>query len=181
MLFNTYTFWVFYAAVLPLYWFLAQRHRQNQMLIVASYFFYGWWDWRFLPILLFSTIIDYRLGLLVHRASSQRSKRRLVAVSVCVNLLILGIFKYYNFFSHELFTAASAMGLHLSLPLIRVILPVGISFYTFQSMSYVWDIARGVTEPARDFWEFALYVCFSHIWSLVRSCDRATPRTERGS
>src|SRR5258708_8859950 len=160
MLFNTYTFWVFFAVVLSLYGLLAQTHRQKDILIVASYLFYGWWDWRFLPIVMFSTIIDYRLGLLVHRASSPRSKRHLLAVSVCVNLIILGIFKYYNFFSHELLTAASTIGLHLSLPLIRVILPVGISFYTFQSMSYVWDVARGATKPSSNFWEFSLYVCF---------------------
>jgi len=94
MLFNTYTFWIFFAIVLPLYWFLAKKDRQNKMLIVASYIFYGWWDVRFLPILLFSTIVDYRLGLLVDRASTRESKRRLVSVSVCVNLFIIGVFKY---------------------------------------------------------------------------------------
>lgn len=159
MLFNSWTFWVFFAVVLPIYWLLPFR-LQTFFLLAASYFFYGWWDWRFLPLIIFSTVMDFYLGLLIASTSSEAKKRRYVWLSVVVNLLLLGVFKYYNFFSNEVVTALNSIGIQASLPVVQVLLPVGISFYTFQSMSYIFDIARGVTKPATSFWNFALYVSF---------------------
>jgi D-alanyl-lipoteichoic acid acyltransferase DltB (MBOAT superfamily) len=159
MLFNTWNFWAFLAVVLPLYWILPFRW-QNRMLIVASYYFYGCWNWRFLPLIAGSTLMDYVLGIAVARAPSPRAKKRLVAISVVVNLALLGFFKYYGFFAHEAARFFASIGVPLSLPFWGVVLPVGISFYTFQSMSYVIDISRGTTQPARNFRDFALYVSF---------------------
>src|SRR5690349_2988122 len=153
MLFNSWTFWLFFAIVLPIYWLLPFR-LQTFFLLAASYLFYGWWDWRFLPLIMFSTVMDFYLGLLIASTSSQGTKQRLVWLSVAVNLLLLGVFKYYNFFSNEVITALNSIGIHASLPVVQVLLPVGISFYTFQSMSYIFDIARGVTKPATSFWNF---------------------------
>lgn len=159
MLFNSWTFWVFLAVVLPIYWRLPHR-LQNLFLLAASYLFYGWWDWRFLLLIALSTVMDFALGNLVFAAPTGRRRSQYVCISVIVNLLLLGVFKYYNFFSTELNGLLLSFGVKSSLPLLNVILPVGISFYTFQSMSYVLDIARNVTIPAKRFGDFALYVSF---------------------
>ncbi|MDH4079441.1 MAG: hypothetical protein OEU68_06460 [Nitrospira sp.] len=159
MLFNSWTFWIFFALVLPTYWLLPFR-AQTRFLLAASYLFYGWWDWRFLPLIAFSTVMDFCLGNLVAAAPEGAPRQRYVQISVVVNLLLLGIFKYYNFFAQEVTGALNGLGLSVSLPFVELVLPVGISFYTFQSMSYVFDIARGVTKPATNFWNFALYVSF---------------------
>jgi D-alanyl-lipoteichoic acid acyltransferase DltB (MBOAT superfamily) len=159
MLFNSWTFWIFFSIVLPVYWLLAHR-AQNIFLIVVSYTFYGWWDWRFLLLIAFSTVLDFTLGNLVAGASVGPKRDWYVKFSVIVNLLLLGIFKYYNFFAKELSHMLGSLGISVSLPILEIILPVGISFYTFQSMSYVLDIARGITKPAARFVDFALYVSF---------------------
>jgi D-alanyl-lipoteichoic acid acyltransferase DltB (MBOAT superfamily) len=159
MLFNTWQFWAFLAVVLPVYWVLPFRW-QNRFLIVASYYFYGCWNWKFLPLIAGSTLMDYYLGNVVARSSSAAARRRLVAISVVVNLALLGFFKYYGFFAREATVFFARFGLPIALPVWSIVLPVGISFYTFQSMSYVIDISRGVSRPADNFWDFALYVCF---------------------
>lgn len=159
MLFNSWTFWAFFAIVLPVYWLLSHR-RQNAFLIAASYLFYGWWDWRFLILIAFSTLMDYGLGTAVASAPAGPRRRFFVSISVILNLALLGVFKYYNFFSAELARGLSSLGLELSPPALDLILPVGISFYTFQSMSYVLDIARGASRPASNLLNFALYVSF---------------------
>ncbi len=159
MLFNSWTFWLFFSIVLPLYWLLPHR-AQNIFLITASYVFYGWWDSRFLLLIAFSTLMDFTLGNLVAAAPMGAKRDRYVKVSVAVNLLLLGIFKYYNFFATQFGQLLQSLGMNVSPPVLNVILPVGISFYTFQSMSYVLDIARNVTVPARRFVDFALYVSF---------------------
>lgn len=159
MLFNTWAFWVFLAVAVPLYWVLPFRW-QNRMLIVASYYFYGCWNWKFLPLIAGSTVMDYYLGVAVAGARTPRARRRLVAISVIVNLALLGFFKYYGFFAREASDLSARWGVPLSLPFWSIVLPVGISFYTFQSMSYVIDISRGVSPPARSFLDFALYVSF---------------------
>ncbi|MFA5976379.1 MAG: MBOAT family O-acyltransferase [Elusimicrobiota bacterium] len=159
MLFNSWIFWVFFAVVLPIYWLLPYK-KQNLFLIGASYLFYGWWDWRFLILIAFSTVMDYYLGKLVAHTPQGPKRRYYVSISVIVNLALLGVFKYYNFFSAELAHGLTTLGIKASLPILHVILPVGISFYTFQSMSYVLDISRGKTQPATNFLNFCLYVCF---------------------
>ena len=159
MLFNSWAFWLFFSIVLPVYWLLPHR-AQNIFLTFASYVFYGWWDPRFLLLIAFSTVMDFMLGNLVAAAPIGPKRDSYVKFSVIVNLLLLGIFKYYNFFAQELSLLTTSLGMSVSLPVLQVILPVGISFYTFQSMSYVLDIARGVTKPAGRFVDFVLYVSF---------------------
>ena len=159
MLFNSYVFWVFFAVVLLAYRRLPHRG-QNRMLLVASYLFYGWWDWRFLSLIFISTVIDYIAAVNIVKTDSPRRRKLLLALSACTNLGLLGTFKYYGFFSTELVSLFSALSLPVSLPSMKIILPVGISFYTFQTMSYTIDVYRGKTEPVRNFLDFALYVCF---------------------
>jgi len=159
MLFNTIEFWVFFVFVLGLYPFL-KRRGQNLFLLLASYFFYGCWDWRFLGLLLLSSTTDWFLGAAIARSRGTSRARLWVALSVVLNLVFLGYFKYSNF----LVDSASALLLGLGLEPLRfhleVVLPVGISFYTFQSISYIVDVYRGEVEAASDPVDFALFVAF---------------------
>ena len=138
MNFATIEFGVFFAAVLAIYFILSHRW-QNRFLLVASYVFYGWWDWRFCGLLLLSSLVDYFCALKIDRSRNPHlspSRRKLfLAISVVTNLSILGFFKYFDFFANSLARLALAGGIELSLPALKIILPVGISFYTFQSMS----------------------------------------------
>ena len=158
MLFNTYTFWIFYAVVFLLYWRL-NHENQNRLLLVASYIFYGAWDWRFLFLILTSTTVDFFMGQKIHE-NSGRKRKFFLAVSVVTNLSILGFFKYYNFFSSQLDAFLHAIGVPALLPTLNIILPVGISFYTFQTMSYSIDVYRAETKPVTRFRDYALYVSF---------------------
>ena len=158
MLFNSYTFWLFFAVVAILYRFLPHRG-QNFMLLGASYVFYGYWDWRFLFLLLLSTVFDFTAGLLIARFTGKKRKLILIC-SLTASLTLLGFFKYFNFFARELTELLQQLGLHVSPPALHIILPVGISFYTFQTMSYAIDVYRGQTKPVRNFFDFALYVSF---------------------
>ena len=159
MLFNSLTFFVFFAAVFLLYLFLPHRG-QNRLLLAASYLFYGAWDWRFLFLLAFTTTTDFFFAQAIGHAPSPRARKGWVAASAVLDLGILGFFKYFNFFADSLAVLLESLGFHASLPLLRIVLPVGISFYTFQSMSYVVDVYRGVLPPARRWEDFALYVAF---------------------
>ena len=159
MLFNSFVFWVFFALVIISYSLLKHKW-QNRLLLLASYVFYGWWDWRFLSLIFISTIVDYFAAIHITSTDKVSRKKLYCIISICVNLGILGFFKYFNFFSEGLIDTFNAFGWNLSLPTLKVILPVGISFYTFQTMSYTIDVYRGVTNPERNFLDFALYVCF---------------------
>lgn len=159
MFFNSLTFFVFFTIVLGLYFSLPHRW-QNRMLLAASYVFYGWWDWRFLSLILISTVVDYYCGLKIHAQRSAPGKRKYIILSVIVNLTLLGFFKYYNFFIDSFIYLLSQFGWNLHPPLLNIILPVGISFYTFQTMTYSIDIYRGHLEPTTDFLDFALFVSF---------------------
>lgn len=159
MLFNSFIFWIFFAAVLVLYRVLPHK-RQNQMLLVASYVFYGYWDYRYLSLIFISTLVDYLVANWIFDSASQARKKRILLISMAANLGFLGFFKYYNFFAHEFSAAMAGIGISIPLPFLEIVLPVGISFYTFQTMSYTIDVYRGVTKPARDFADFALYVSF---------------------
>ncbi|NUM56470.1 MAG: MBOAT family protein [Candidatus Hydrogenedentes bacterium] len=159
MLFNSFVFLLFLLIVLPLYYALPHRY-QNRMLLVASYIFYGWWDWRFLSLLAISTLVDYSLGLLLGGAANQRTRRCLLAASLVVNLGMLAVFKYFNFFIDSAAAFLEFAGLNANVPLLTVVLPVGISFYTFQSLAYVIDVYRGTQQPARSLVDFALYVSY---------------------
>jgi D-alanyl-lipoteichoic acid acyltransferase DltB (MBOAT superfamily) len=159
MLFNSFQFAYFFAILLPLYWFLPHR-AQNVLLLAASYFFYGCWDWRFLSLLVISTVMDYFCGLMVDAIDEPRKRKMFVALSMALNLGMLGFFKYYNFFAESLHIALARFGLNVPLAQLNVVLPIGISFYTFQSMSYVIDIYRRDIKPTRNILEFAAFVSF---------------------
>ncbi len=159
MLFNSYVFWLFFLAVIVVYRLLPHR-AQNRYLLLASYFFYGYWDWRFLSLILASTVVDYFMALKIEAAGNKHDARKFLLVSLVLNLGLLGVFKYYAFFANELLAALQPLGISASLPFLELILPVGISFYTFQTLSYTIDVYRNQTRPTRDFLDFALYVSF---------------------
>ena len=159
MLFHTLEFAVFFCIVYSLYLVLPHR-LQNRMLLVASYVFYGSWDWRYLSLLVISTLTDYACGLILARTNEGRRRKRIVGASVFVNLSILGVFKYYDFFVTEAQTLLSSFDLAVHPHILGAVLPVGISFYTFQTMSYTIDVYRRKVTPERNLLDFALYVSF---------------------
>ena len=159
MLFNTLQFWIFFAFVLCVY-ALLRRRGQNLFLLVGSYFFYACWDWRFLSLLLLSSTTDWLLANAIARSRGTPKAKRWVAMSVLINLLFLGFFKYFNFFVDSADVLLATLGLDAITFHLNVVLPVGISFYTFQSISYIVDVYRSEIEPARDPVEFALFVAF---------------------
>src|SRR5680860_358515 len=161
MIFNSVAFALFLPIVLALYWSGRGRTR-NVVLLVASYIFYGLWDWRFLGLLALSTAIDFTVALRLSAAPGELARRRkaLLCISLAANLGILGFFKYFGFFVDSLASLGDSVGVNLSGPVIDVILPVGISFYTFQTMSYTIDVYRGRIEPARSLLDFATYVAY---------------------
>ncbi|MBP6919525.1 MAG: MBOAT family protein [Candidatus Omnitrophica bacterium] len=159
MLFNSSAFLLFFIIVYGLYIFLDHKW-QNRMLLVASYVFYGWWDWRFLFLMFFSTVLDYVCGIGIAGTESIRRKKLFLFLSVAGNLSILGFFKYFNFFVASLQAFLGYFGLTLHPAALHIVLPLGISFYTFQTMSYTIDIYRGDIKPAPKFMDFALFVSF---------------------
>lgn len=162
MLFNSFDFALFLPIVFFIYWFLLNKNlkAQNVFLVLASYFFYGWWDWRFLFLIFLSTSIDYAVGIGL-AGQKDRSKRKILLwTSILANLGILGFFKYYNFFIENFSTAFSFLGAEIRADSLDIILPLGISFYTFQTMSYAIDVYRKKMEPTRDFVSFAAFVSF---------------------
>ncbi|MES9832889.1 MAG: MBOAT family O-acyltransferase [Candidatus Thiodiazotropha sp. DIVDIV] len=159
MLFNSYIFWAFFAVVISLYFRLPHKY-QNRMLLVASYIFYGYWDYRFLSLIFISTVVDYFVALKIANSNDEKSRKQFLLLSICTNLGFLGFFKYYNFFSNEFAVMLSSFGMDVSLPVLNIILPVGISFYTFQTLSYTIDTYRKKVEPTDRFLDFALYVSF---------------------
>ena len=162
MLFNSIDFAIFLPLVFALYWFVFPRHlkRQNALLLVASYVFYGWWDWRFLGLILASSLVDYYVGLGLSRQDNPTPRKILLAVSLVANLGMLGFFKYYNFFAESLAEAFTFFGLAIQPERLHLILPVGISFYTFQTMSYTIDVYRRQIPATRDLLSFLTFVSF---------------------
>jgi D-alanyl-lipoteichoic acid acyltransferase DltB (MBOAT superfamily) len=164
MLFDSPVYFVFLIIVVLAYWRLSHRS-QNIFLLLASYFFYGWWDWRFLGLMIGSTTIDFLIAQKITPSSSTLNRKQWLIFSLIVNFAILGIFKYFNFFVDSFSTALTTLGLHnIPLPLIRIILPPGISFYTFQEVAYVVDVYKGRLQPARSFVEYGLFISlFPHL------------------
>jgi len=161
MIFNSLAFFIFLPIVFFIYWFLlkGRLNPQNRFLLIASYFFYGWWNWRFLGLLLLSTIIDFSFGFLIEK--NEGLKRKLYLILCLINnLLVLAIFKYFNFFITELKDIFKLFGVENDLTFIKIILPVGISFYTFHGMSYAIDIYRRKLKPVKNFIDYALFVSF---------------------
>ncbi len=158
MLFTSIEFLVFLPVVFSLYWLLRKRLQwQNLMVVAASYLFYGWWDWRFLLLIAFTTLCSFTSGLLIKPERSRRHNMTIMWLNIGINLGILGLFKYYDFFASEL---ASLLGCNGDSVMLHLILPVGISFYTFQALSYSIDVYRGKMEPTRDVVAFFAYVSF---------------------
>ena len=145
-----------------LYWFVTNKNLklQNLLVLIASYLFYGWWDWRFLALIAFSTIIDYFIGIKIDNTNKNKYKKLYLIISLSVNLGLLGFFKYYNFFISSLRESISSIGLEFDTWTLNIILPVGISFYTFQTLSYSIDIYKGKIKHTKDFISFASFVAF---------------------
>lgn len=163
MLFDTPIFFVFLAAVTLAYWCLKFRS-QNKFLLVASYFFYGWWDWRFLCLMIASTLIDYFIAIKIAEAEDQRVRKLLLTLSLVINFSILGFFKYCNFFTDSFAATLSTFGIHASIPFLRIILPPGISFYTFQEVAYIVDVYSGKIPASRSFLDYGLFISlFPHL------------------
>ena len=162
MLFNSIDFAIFLPIVFILYWFVTNKNLklQNFLIVAASYLFYGWWDWRFLSLILFSTVTDYTFGILLAKDYTQSKRKAILWLSIIVNLGFLGFFKYYNFFLDNFVTAFSFFGAEIQPNSLNIILPVGISFYTFQSLSYTIDAYKKTLEPTKDFIAFAAFVSF---------------------
>lgn len=162
MLFNSLDFAIFLPIVFILYWFVTNRNLrlQNLLIVTSSYVFYGWWDWRFLSLIVFSTIIDYSIGQKLITEENQLKRKSLLWTSIFVNLGLLGFFKYYNFFLDNFISAFSLFGAEIKPNSLNIILPVGISFYTFQTLSYTIDVYKRQLEPTKDFIAFSAFVSF---------------------
>ena len=162
MLFNSLNFAIFLPIVFLLYWFVFNKNLkfQNILLLVSSYFFYACWDWRFLFLLVFSTLLDYYTGLKMQDSKSEKLKNFWFWLSISVNLGFLGVFKYYNFFADSFAKAVSNFGFEVNPWTLKVILPVGISFYTFHGLSYVIDIYKNRIKAEKNFIDYSVFVSF---------------------
>jgi len=160
VLFDTPIYFLFLSLVVIVYWRLSWR-RQNVLLLCASYFFYGWWDWRFLLLMIFSTIVDYFIAQRISDETRGRQRRILLIISLCINFGLLGFFKYCNFFVESFATMLTTVGVH-NVPMffLKIILPPGISFYTFQEVAYVIDVYKGELPPSRSFVHYGLFITF---------------------
>lgn len=162
MLFNSIEFSFFLPIVFILYWFVTNRSlkAQNILIVVSSYIFYGWWDWRFLSLIFISTLVDYLVGRSLGQEMKQSRRKILLWISIIANLSFLGFFKYYNFFLENFVEAFTFLGYKIDSRPLSIVLPVGISFYTFQTMSYIIDVYRGKLKPTNDFISFMAFVSF---------------------
>ena len=163
MVFNSLEFFIFLAIVYILYWFVFKKYlkAQNILILVASYVFYGWWDWRFLSLILLSTCMDYLTSVKIDSTEIKSKRKFWLSVSIIFNIGLLGFFKYYNFFVDSWIDMFALFGYTMkSTWTLHVVLPVGISFYTFQTMSYSFDVYQRKLKPTRDFLSFAAFVSF---------------------
>ncbi len=162
MLFNSLEFLIFLPVVFILYWFVVHKklRSQNFLILVASYVFYGWWDWRFLSLIIFSSTVDFLIGVSLSKTEKIRARKLLLTSSILVNIGFLGFFKYYNFFLESFTDAFTFFGHSISAERLHIILPVGISFYTFQTLSYTIDVYKKKLEPTKDVIAFFAFVSF---------------------
>jgi D-alanyl-lipoteichoic acid acyltransferase DltB (MBOAT superfamily) len=160
MLFNSIDFALFFPLVFLTYWLFENRTTQNVVILISSCIFYGWWDYRFLALLGFSTVLDYVMGLLIGAAEDARAKKVWLSISIVANLGFLGFFKYHNFFAESLNSLMQKAGLQPSLRTLELILPVGISFYTFHGLSYVFDVYRKKINPTVNLLDYSIFVTF---------------------
>lgn len=183
MSFNSFEFLIFLPIVFLLYWFVVGKSMkgQNVLLLMASYLFYGWWDWRFLFLLIFSTGLDFYTGLKIFEAETERSKKIWLYTSIVINLGFLGFFKYYNFFIENWVLAFKSIGYTMNPWTLQIILPIGISFYTFHGVSYVIDIYKGRIEPTRNWINYSVFVSYFPLL-VAGPIERAThllPQVEK--
>ncbi len=162
MLFNSIEFAIFLPVVFCLYWFVLNKHLRNQnlLLLISSYIFYGWWDWRFLSLIIFSSFVDYSVGIALSKETNERKRKLLLLISIVVNLGLLGFFKYWNFFIENFSNAFTLFGNTFDSSRLNIILPVGISFYTFQTLSYSIDIYRKKFKATKSILDFFAFVSF---------------------
>ncbi len=162
MSFNSLDFAIFLPIVFALYWMIPSRmsYLQNLLILISSYVFYAFWDWRFLSLLIFSTLNDYYIGLFLGRERKKINRKILLGLSIATNIGLLGFFKYFNFFVENFSSAFSFLGYHFNNWSLSIILPVGISFYTFQTLSYTIDVYRRNINPTREIVAFAAFVSF---------------------
>lgn len=162
MLFNSIDFAIFLPIVFAAYWLVGKKQitLQNLVILVASYVFYGWWDWRFLSLIFISSLADYLIGIQLKSESREPGRKLFLSLSLLLNLGMLGFFKYFNFFVDNFVEAFSFFGMSISPVSLQIILPVGISFYTFQTLSYTIDVYRRKLEPTTDVVAFFAYVSF---------------------
>ncbi len=160
MFFDTPVYLFFLAIVVVIYWRF-ERGRQNALLLVASYFFYGWWDWRFLILILVSTVVDFFAARYIAASQDRLQRRALLTMSLVLNIGFLGFFKYFNFFADSLTASLTALGAPAyTHSVLRIVLPPGISFYTFQAVAYIIDVYKGKLKPAESFVDYALFISF---------------------
>ncbi|MGI9647274.1 MAG: MBOAT family O-acyltransferase [Acidimicrobiia bacterium] len=180
MVFNSFEYAVFLPLVFILYWTVL-RKRQNHLLLAASYLFYGWWDWRFLSLIIVSTFTDFFVARAINGSEEVTRRRLLMFVSVAVNLGILGFFKYFNFFIDSAAGLLDSAGLEPNLPTLTILLPVGISFYTFQTLGYTIDVYRRKMEPTDDLLSFAVYVAYfpQLVAGPIERASRLLPQIQR--
>lgn len=175
MLFNSYIFLFAFLPIVLLGWWMIRGDMPRLLFLTfASYVFYGWWDWRFVPLMIASTTVDYLAGARIAIATEERTRRRWLAASLSFNLLILGFFKYFGFFASTIDGALELAGSRALFPVLNIVLPVGISFYTFNSMSYTIDVYRRIVTPAKSLLHFSAFVAmFPHLVAgpIVRYSD----------
>ena len=161
MLFNSSVFAIFLILVFCLYWFILKNiKQQNILLLLASLFFYGWWDWRFLSLICFSSLLDFAIGLALNNTQTHSKRKLLLIISICLNIGLLFTFKYYNFFVESFLFLFHSFGVDLNVQTVSIILPLGISFYTFQTLSYTIDVYKRAFEPTKDIVAFMAFISF---------------------
>lgn len=162
MLFNSFEYLVFLPTVFLLYWSLSKSFKlQNLFILIVSYLFYGWWDWRFLLLMAFTTLCSFLSGIFLEKAENKRLIQKLISASnIILNLVILGIFKYYNFFGENFTVLCNALGFETHWTTVNILLPVGISFYTFQALSYTIDVYQHKIKPTSDIIAFFSFISF---------------------
>lgn len=179
MIFNSHVFVIFLLFVLAVYW-RVPAGRRNVVLVVASYVFYGWWDWRFLFLLATSTLVDFTVAGWMHSSTDEQRRRHLLWFSLAVNLGLLGAFKYAGFFVDSFVDTAGSIGWNVAGPTVEVLLPVGISFYTFQTISYTFDVYRRRIAPTTNLIDFATYVAYfpQLVAGPIERAQRLLPRIQ---
>lgn len=162
MLFNSIEFAIFLPVVFFLYWFATNHDLklQNLLVVASSFFFYGWWDWRFLFLMIFSASVDFVVGILLEKQNDERKRKLLLLCSLTANLGVLGFFKYFNFFAGNFSAAFTLMGHKFTPNTLRIVLPVGVCFYTFQALSYTIDVYRRQLSPTKNIVQYFAFISF---------------------